>query len=160
MFYNTYRFEKKLMNKRRSGSGTLFLILVSLGIFVVQSALPQFGTIHHQHDGGGQVHFHPEVQSFLPEAHRHGAFDHNHHEDRTRIVQINRSDLNTPLLEQQLRSFDQGHSHTYDHFIGKFFVGTIQSHSYLPFRQIDSHIDQKLFPHDEFFVNSRAPPLI
>jgi len=159
MFYSTCSFKKKLMNKRSSSSGTSFLILVSLCIFVIQSTLPQFGTIHHQHDGGEQAHFHPEAQSFLPEAYHHDASDH-HHEDSTSILQIDQSDSNNVSVLAQLRSFDQGHTHTYDHFIGKFFVGTIQSHFYLPFQPIDSYIDQTWFPDYELYVNPRAPPLL
>jgi len=162
----SYRFSSlnhKRSHKRFLAYGTLFSTLFLLSLFVIQLTLPQFGIVHHQHEGGGQGHSHSEFQPFQSDVQHHqdnDAFDHHHREKRRPIVQVAQNSSENELRFTTLSKIDQGHSHSYDHFVPIFADDTVQSRLHLPFQVIDASIAQSFFHERELFVNPRAPPLL
>ncbi len=144
-----------------SSFAALFATLFSLALFIIQLTLPQFGIVHHQHEGGDQGHSHSDRYTFKGEVQHHhddDAFDHHHLEQRRPLVSVDQNRSKNELRLTTLSAIDQGHSHSYDHFVPIFSDDAVQSQFHLPFQVIDASMAQTFFHERELFVNPRAPP--
>lgn len=136
--------------------GTILSILVILGALSAHLAAPRFGMIHHQHDGGERLHFHPEWQSVSPSGPGHSS---DHLPDQSPIPdRLARIDSEPGPILLQADRLKWGHTHRYDQIGGKFFVEAIPRIHSLPFQATETVIHQTRFLYQGANFNPRAPP--
>jgi ABC-type nickel/cobalt efflux system permease component RcnA len=143
---------------RSQGVTGVFCHLLVLGAFLLYLTLPQFGLVHHEHDGGTQPHFHKEFQSAhvtTQQDHDDQAF-HSHDQDHHHIA-VTDHGVNPIFTHQD--STGPGHWHDYEKISGKFFTQFIPFLSNLPFQMIDLVIQQFNIPFRGIVFSSRGPPL-
>jgi len=150
---------RKMEKSDSKGKITFFMFFLLIS-FLIQTVLPRFVSIHHDHEGGRAEHQHVGLQFKPPTKHSSNELDHHNYIHQRSYAQSARAvDSNKREIHFRSALGNTGHDHHDSFFLGKFTPETSSQQTILSCCWHETFDEQDSEQMLRLAIHIRGPPL-